>query len=53
MIDDRSCCLTLIGIDRHQVIEDRDPKEGADGDQFEAKVVQVAAGAMPVIGTPQ
>jgi hypothetical protein len=52
-IDERFGCLTLIGIGRHQVITDGNAKEGADGDQFEAKVAQVAAGAVPVIGATQ
>lgn len=53
VIDDRFICLALIGIGGYQVIEDRNAKEGADRNQFVSKVVQVAAGAMPIIGAAQ
>ncbi len=53
MVDHRFGCLALIGIGWNQIIEDRNAKEGTHPDQFIAKMLQVAAGAVTKIGAAQ
>jgi len=42
----------FIDIGRHQIVDHRDTVQGGDGDQFVAKVLEIAAGTLTIVGIP-
>jgi hypothetical protein len=50
VVDDRLSSSPRVRVGGDQIVHNRDAMQGADGDQFVAKILEVSAGTLSIIG---